>query len=219
MNPIRKIYKDKLINKNNMLPGDRKGSPDDSFLFIDSGFLSKLSKYFGGGKYIQYDLIKFCEKLVKKNNLNCKEIFYYTAPPFQSDNPSKEEKERKDKYDKFIKKLRNKNIIVKEGRCQRLKINDYFIYKQKAVDSLMIIDLMSVPLKYPKIKNIIIIASDSDFVPVIDNLKKIEINIILATYFTKKRNTNFSRSSHLINSVNKYFRISKQDFEDCLLKK
>jgi hypothetical protein len=47
MNP--KIYKDNKISNTNMLPGDLKGSPDESFskdtlVFIDSAFLSKLSK-------------------------------------------------------------------------------------------------------------------------------------------------------------------------------
>ena len=219
----RKVYKDKRFNIN-MLPGDPLGSPDESFfketlVFIDANFLSKLSKYFGNGKYLVYDLVKFSENLSKKQKLNCKNIFYYTAPPFQSDKSTKEEIKRKDGYDRFVSKLRKKGVIIREGRCQRLKINERFIYNQKAVDILLAMDLMSVLLRYPKIKRIIIISSDSDFVPVIQNLKENGVKTILYTYYEKIRNTNFSRSNHLIKSVYKYVLLSKEDFDNAPLKK
>ena len=50
-----KSYKSANVINNNIPLGDLKRSPDDYFsktlVFIDAGFLSKLSKYFGGGKY------------------------------------------------------------------------------------------------------------------------------------------------------------------------
>lgn len=199
-----------------MLPGDLKGSPDDylqeeTLVFIDAGFLSKLSRYFGKGKHITYDLVKFSKNLCQKNVLNCKKIFYYTSPPFQSNNPSQEESKRKDRYDKFALKLaQNPNFIIREGRLQ--KINK--IFSQKGVDTLMTMDLMSVPIKYPKIKKIILIACDSDFVPVINQLRELGLKIILYTYFTKRRNTNFSRSTYLMNVVSEYIKLTKKDFDN-----
>ncbi len=191
-----------------------------TLILIDAGFLSKLSKYFGKGNYLSYDLIKFSENISSKERLFCRNIFYYTAPPFQSENPSKEDIKRKERYDKFIKKLsENKKIIVREGRCQRLKLNGEFIYKQKAVDSLMIMDLMRVPIDYKEIKKIILIASDSDFVPIINYLKKIGIEVILYTHYTKKRETNLSRSNELLNVVTKYVELSKKDFDNAPLNK
>ena len=41
--------------------------------------------------------------------------------------------------------------------------------------------------------------------------KKQGIKTILYTYYEKKRDTNFSRSNHLIKSVHKYKLISKED--------
>ena len=32
---------------------------EDCLVIIDSGFLSKLSKYLGGGKHLVYDIIEF----------------------------------------------------------------------------------------------------------------------------------------------------------------
>ena len=214
----QKPYKEGNIYNNNMLPGDLNRSPDDSFIFIDSGFLSKLSKYFTEGKYITYDLIKFCENLSEKQKLICKKIFYYTAPPFQSNFPTKEERERKNRYDTFIKKLsKHFEIEIREGRCQRLSNNKEYRYSQKAVDSLMVIDLMKVPLRYPNIKKIILIACDTDFVSVVNELKEIGIEIILYTFFIGKRNTNFSRSTYLNNVVTRYIKLTKQDFDNAKL--
>ena len=193
---------------------------NETLVFLDEGFVYKLSKYFGYGKPVKFDRIYFAKNLALKQKLVCKKIFYYNAPPFQSYPSTKEEEKRKEGYDRFIRKISyNPLIIIREGRCQRLKIDGKFIYKQKAVDSLAIIDLMKVPLKYPNIKEIIIISSDSDFVPIIESLKEFNIKTILYTYYEKKRNTNFSRNNELIKSVHKYVLLSKEDFNNAPLTK
>ncbi len=219
-----KIYKSSNFNNNNMLPSDPSGSLDESFsketlIFVDEAFLSKLSKYFGDGKYLKFDRFSFSEKLAKRERLKLKQIFLYIAPPFQSQNPTKEEENKKAGYDNLIKKLKEKGIIMREGRCQRLKINEKFEYNQKAVDILLTIDLMNVPLNYPNIKRIILISSDSDFVPVIQELEKRGIKTILYTYYEKIRDSAFSRSNYLIKSVYKYVLLTKQDLDNCKLEK
>ena len=189
----------------------------ETLVFIDEAFLSKLSKYFGEGKYLKFDRIKFGENLAKKEKLICKQIFLYTSPPFQSPIPSKEEDRRKKGYDKFVNNLKKKKVIVREGRCQRLKINGKFEYNQKGVDVYLTMDLTSIPLKYPKVRRIILISSDSDFVPVIKNLKDQDVKTILYTYYEKKRDSSFSRSNDLIKSVHKYVLLKKEDFLSVLL--
>ncbi len=57
---LQKVYKPLIVNNSNILPGNLQRLPDDYFfentlVFIDAGFLSKLSKYFGNGKYLFYD--------------------------------------------------------------------------------------------------------------------------------------------------------------------
>ncbi|HIH18250.1 MAG TPA: NYN domain-containing protein [Nanoarchaeota archaeon] len=193
---------------------------EETLIFIDAGLLSKLSRYLGKGKYLVYDIIKFTKNLARKESLTCQQIFYYTAPPFQSEPPLKEEIKRKERYDKFIKKLlKTKEVIIREGRCQRLKIDGKFIYKQKVVDSLMIMDLMRTPIDCPNIKKIIILASDSDFVPIIKYLRKLNMEIILYTNYSKKRESNLSRSNELLKVVNRYVELTKQDFDDAPLDK
>ncbi|MBI2451774.1 NYN domain-containing protein [Candidatus Pacearchaeota archaeon] len=221
----QKVYKDKQSNYLNMNPGNPKGLPDESFHFqntigfIDEAFLSKLAKHFGKGKYIKFDRYSFAENIAKKQRLKCEHIFLYTAPPFQSPKPTKEEEKKREGYDKFIYKLKEKGIQVKEGRCQRLKIDGKFEYYQKAVDVLLAMDLTNVSFKFPKIKKIILISSDSDFVPVIKNLSENSVKTILYTYYEKGRKAFFSTSNELIKSVHKYVLITKEDFTNATLDK
>lgn len=219
-----KVYKEEKFNNNSIYPGDLKGSPDESFskrtfVFIDETFLEKLNKHFGNGKYLKFDKISFAVNIAKKEKLNCNKIFYYTAPPFQSEVPTPEEEKKRDGYIGFINRLKERGVIVREGRCQRLKAEDIFYYKQKAVDILLAMDLMSVPLKYPLIKRIILISSDSDFVPIVKNLEDNGVETVLYTYYQKIRDTLFSVSNYLIKSVYKYVLLTKEDFLNSPLKK
>lgn len=192
---------------------------EETVIFIDEAFIEKLSKHLGDGKYIKFDKTLFAEKLANKENLSCVRIFYYTAPPFQSPFPSKIEENKRDGYDRFINKLKERGVIVREGRCQRLKIDGSFTFKQKGVDVLLAMDLTNVPLEFKNVKKIILISSDSDFVPVVENLGKQGVKTILYTYYEKKRDTPFSRSNHLIKSVYKYVLLIKKDFDDAPLTK
>jgi uncharacterized LabA/DUF88 family protein len=78
-------------------------------------------------------------------------------------------------------------------------------------------DLMDIPLEQQKIKNVILIASDSDFVPVINRLKKLGINIFLYTYFERERNSKFSTSNKLLGAVTRYIKLRREDFHNCKL--
>lgn len=224
MNSINeKVYKIGVPDNKSMLPGDLRRSPDESYhnketlVFIDEAFLSKLSKHLGEGKYIKFDKILFSERLAHREGLFCKQIFYYLAPPFQSEPPTKEEEKKKEGHDKFVQKLRNSGLIVREGRCQRLRVDGKFEYHQKGVDVLLAMDLTSVPTLYPDVRKIILVSSDSDFVPVINYLRKLGIKTILYTYYEKNRNAPFSRSNHLIKSVKKYVILNKEILEKSLL--
>jgi uncharacterized LabA/DUF88 family protein len=192
---------------------------EDTIVYIDSGFLSKLSRHFGNGKYLKHDAINMSKILSKKQNLSCRHIFYYTAPPFQSNPPTDDQRRRKEGYDRFKVKISHfKELTFREGRVQKVKDeNGQEIYKQKGVDTLIVMDLMRLITDFPNIKNIILIACDSDFVPTIEYLKKLGIVVLLGTYFVKKRNTDFSRCNHLMQSVSRQFFIEKGDFEKSLL--
>jgi len=233
------VYKEKNTINFRMFPGDPIGSPDDFFSnklfkfrryfdygrnnsFHYEGFLDKLIQHLGEGKRLKFNKIKFAKRIAKKQGLFCRHLFYYTCPSFQSSNPTKDEANRKKGYDKFISRLlENKNISVREGRCQRLKNNKgQFEYYQKGVDTLLTIDLIHIKEDFPEIKKIIIVSSDTDFCPAIKDLRKREkIEVILYTYFDKKRKSKFSLSNELIACCSKYFKLTKNDFIACSLNK
>jgi len=183
---------------------------EKTIVFIDGAYLSFLSKYFGRGKPLRYKIEKFAVNLCNELNLFCEEVYYYTAPPYKSPIPTENEKQRQRNYDKFISKLKlaKPRVIVNEGRCQ--KIDNTF--QQKGVDTLMTMDLLRVPEK-KNVRNIIILTSDTDFVPIIKDLKKEDINVILAYFTDRMRKSAFSLSNYLWKVCNKKILIKKEYFE------
>ena len=178
---------------------------DDCIVFIDGAYLSLVSKFLGGGKHLKFDIKKFSEILAKNENLVCKEIFYYNCPPFQGTPPTDEQEKRKAGYDKFISKLDLAGIKIREGRCQMIN-NEY---AQKGVDVLLSIDLIR---KASKIKNFILVACDTDFVPAIKDIReKDKVKVIL--HYFKDKNSKFSMSDHILSVCDKKVRLRKEEFE------
>ena len=194
---------------------------EETLVFLDPGFLSKLSRYFGKGKYISYDIIRLSKSLCEKQNLNCKKIFYFTAPPFQSSPSTDEEDKRRKKHDKFISKLKKNPLIkIEEGRVQKIiDASGKIRYSQKGVDTLLIMRLSFIPIDFPDVKKIILVSSDTDFCPVIEELKSKGIEVILYSYHEKIRNTKFSVSNYLLRCCSKYIKLSKEDFDNVSLKR
>jgi len=217
----QKIYKDDKTMESMIIPGDPSGSPDDFVsvvVFIDNAYLLRLRNYFFG-QGLKYSIKNFVLNLANKNGCSVEKIFFYDAPPFQSQSPTEDEKKRKESYDKFTSYLRKEGIEIREGRTQRLKIGDEFVFKQKGVDMLLGIDMVGIAKDFSSVKNVILLSGDSDFVPVVEKLKKQKINVILWTYFERKRTSPFSKSNKLIGSVGHYIKITRDDFEISRLKK
>jgi len=167
----------------------------EAILFIDAGYVSYISKFFGGGIPLRYKLETFAKNICNSFNLECREVFFYVAPPYQSPKPTDDENKRKASYDKFIKKLKKSKIpiSVREGRLQ--KIDDSFT--QKGVDTLITMDLLKVAMK-KQVDEIVIITSDTDFVPISNDVRSSEgLKVNLAYYTDRKRKSAFSLSNHL----------------------
>ena len=182
-----------------------------TIVLIDSAYLSYVSKYFGKGKPLKYKIEKFVVNLCNELNFFCDEIYYYTAPPYKSSIPTDNEKQRQRNYDKFISKLKlvKPKIIVREGRCQ--KIDNTF--QQKGVDTLMTMDLLKLASQR-KTDSIIILTSDTDFVPIIKDIRnEHNMQVILAYFTDKKRKSAFSLSNHLWKACNKRILIRREHFE------
>lgn len=187
---------------------------DTTCVFIDGGYLSVISKHFGKGKYLTFDLNQFALTLAKSQELWCESVFYYTAPPYQSIDPTVDERERKAKYDKFINKLRRiPNFYVREGRCQKKDDG----YTQKGVDTLLTMDLFEVCNK-GNIKTIILIICDTDFVPILKKIQETGIKIILFYYSDYIRGSKFSMSNHLYTVCDRKILLELEHFKKSMKK-
>ena len=180
---------------------------DDVIVFIDNGYLKKVSSRFKSQNIFKYDIKKFAINLSKEQNLFCKKIYFYDAPPFE-DNKIKSKK-----YAEFISHLKTRNIIVREGRCQKILIDrakKIYTYKQKGVDTHITMDLLTCAFE-KKANNFILISADTDFVPVIEKIKEFNIKVIL--YCLKNKNRNFFLSNHLLDACDFVGLIKKEHFE------
>jgi uncharacterized LabA/DUF88 family protein len=174
-------------------------------VFIDGAYLSLVSKFLGGGQPIRFNIKKLAINFAKEQNLSCKEIFYYNCPPFQGTQPTEEQERRKAGYDKFISKLDLSGIKVREGRCQMIG-NEY---TQKGVDVLLSIDLVR---NASSIKNFILVACDTDFVPAIKDVRE-KNNVKVILYYFKNKISTFSMSDHILSVCDKKVQLRKEDFD------
>ena len=49
---------------------------EETLVFIDEGFLAKLSKHFGEGEYLKINYITFAKNISKEQNLLFQHLFY-----------------------------------------------------------------------------------------------------------------------------------------------
>lgn len=189
---------------------------EDTIIFVDDGFFGLVKKYLQKKTGKEKKYLQSFRNICKKENLNLRHLFIYSAPPYQSPNPTKQENFLMSRYNGMMKMLKKKKwITVREGRCQRiLNQTREFEYCQKGVDALVILDMYDIKEIYPNIKKIILIASDSDFVPVIERMKKKGIEIILYTYFERNRKSRFSTSNELLKVASRWVKLNESYFED-----
>jgi len=170
---------------------------------------------------VRIDISKFVKDISEKNALSCEHIFYYTAPPFQDERPNDEQIKRRKGYDRFVRAIGgSENLTIREGRCQKILSSSGDIeYHQKGVDSLMVFDMASFPIKFSDIKKIVMITSDTDFCPIVKEMGKLGVDVLLCTYREKKRGTKFSVSNHLIDCCSDIYYLTKEDFQNARLVK
>jgi uncharacterized LabA/DUF88 family protein len=185
-------------------------------VFIDGKYLQLIGKEFKLKKLFDsnYDINQFANTISKNQSLWCQSVHYYTAPPFQATPPTPSEKIKRTNYDKFINKLKKiPNFLIFEGRCQ--KVNGDF--HQKGVDTLLTMGLMELAIQN-KGGTIILIACDTDFVPVLNFIrKKYNIKVILYYYNDYVRGSKFSMSNEILTACDKAVLIEPEFFKKSIL--
>lgn len=186
-----------------------------AYVYIDDGYLSKISKELGEGDYLKIDYNQLAISMAKKFKYWCDRVYFYTAPPFQSNPPTKEESRRKSGYDMVMSKLvRIPNFHIREGRVQ--KIDNEF--KQKGVDTLLTMDLMELTQGQSKVNTAILLICDTDFVPILSTLRERKITVLLYYYSDYIRRSNFSMSDYLLTACDDSYLINKDFLEKAKLK-
>ncbi len=188
---------------------------EDCVVIIDDGFYKLVKREFREKNNKRVKLLKSFRNICENENFKLKHLFFCTAPPYQSKVPTRKEDFLRREYDKLVSLFGYKKwITVQEGRCQRLKVDGDYKYSQKGVDSWVVFDLARLKLDFPEVKKIILVSSDSDFAPIVREVQEKDgIEIILYTYFDKKRGSPFSLSNHLLDVCSRFVKLRLEDFE------
>lgn len=138
-------------------------------IFIDGAYFQfVLKEEFGSPKL---DLHLLSQKVSAGKEIL--RTYFYDCLPYQSSNPTPDERERFGKKQRFFAALeKNPRFQVRQGRTEyRGKDHrDKPIFQQKRVDILLGVDLVLLAAKH-QITDAVIIAGDSDFLPAIEAAK------------------------------------------------
>lgn len=192
---------------------------DKAAVFIDGGYMATITKKV----YPLSDSIprklnfeSLCRKLAEERSCELLRGYFYHCPPFQGVYPTEEEKQRKAGYDKFIHSLKQlKRFQIREGRLSKVyDEGNQPLFIQKGVDILLAIDMLKLILKRA-IQKVIIIACDSDFVPVVRAIK--EEGAIVELYHFTDGGEDFKASRYLVDEVDDDFSLSKEILHSCTI--
>lgn len=136
-----------------------------SAIFIDGGYLDKVLQHNNKAKI---DYSKMCKELSK--DVPLLRAYYYQCLPYQSSNPTEEERNAFSNMEKFLKKLSAlDNFSVKKGKLAYRGVDTEGnpIFEQKRIDTYLATDLVMHSTKR-LISHAFIITGDSDFIPAIE---------------------------------------------------
>lgn len=191
---------------------------DFSHVFIDAKYLQIIGHEFKSKGLFEedYDINQFAITISRHKDYWCKSVNYYTAPPFQSTPPLNDEKKRRTNYDHFINKLRRiPNFLIYEGRCQKVD----GVFHQKGVDTLLTMGLLE-SASEKKGETIIIVACDTDFVPVLNSIRKKHGTKVILYYFNDfVRGSKFSMSNEIMTACDEAILIIPEFFKKSVLLK
>lgn len=156
---------------------------DKSAVFIDGGYISKLTKKHFTNKDKTPKKIDFAKLgliLASKCNSELLRTYYYDCAPYISSAPTLDEKRRQEGFDKFMYSLRQLDKFeIRLGRLRKyFNQNGLPEFEQKGVDVKLAIDALNLSLK-GKIIKAIFVTGDADFVPVVKAIKDEGIEVYL----------------------------------------
>ena len=137
-------------------------------VFIDGGYLQKVIEGYGKpridhGRFADWA----CQPYERFR------AYYYDCAPFQSSNPTPEEKVRAENFERFLRALQSiPRFTVRLGRLARRDREDgSSYYEQKGVDLQMGLDIASAAL-LGRVDVVVIVSGDSDLLPAVEYVKE-----------------------------------------------
>ncbi len=173
----------------------------NTIVYIDGGYVAKVAEHLRDKTGAKMSLVDTVRNLAESQGLNCTKAYYYDAPPMAGMVPiGFRDVVRFERYKRLVRRLeRAGNFVVREGRVQRINGS----YRQKGVDALVIMDLLEEPFAEEGVDTIIILAGDTDFVPVLQRLREKGIKVILACYPPQPDTTRFGVSDYMLGACDK----------------
>jgi uncharacterized LabA/DUF88 family protein len=156
------------------------GRRERAAVFIDGGYVRAILHKFYDDRPISFSdfsdmLCQGCERF---------RTYYYICPPYQSTNPTPEERRLKSNFDRFLNQLRLlPRFEIRLGILQKTG-DPKHPYEQKGVDVLLSIDLTKVSVSRV-VDRAILISADSDFGPAVQEAKD-NMTLVTLAYFRQQ---------------------------------
>lgn len=134
-------------------------------VFIDGAYLSRILRDAYGAPRLDYAAFAtWCA-----SNFELFRCYYYDCLPYQSKNPSEEERERFSRAQKFFNALKRLDRFeVREGRLAFRGMNNQGkpIFQQKQVDLYLGVDIARTVF-HNAVRMIVLVSGDSDLLPAV----------------------------------------------------
>lgn len=163
-------------------------------VIIDGGYLDKImAEDFAN---VRVDIGKLGEEL--SGGTERLRTYYYHCMPFQSTNPTPDEKSRFASMDRFIYNLRKlPRFQFRQGKLQKIGHE----FKQKRVDILMAVDLVRMSSSH-QIEKAVLVTGDSDLVPAIEAAR--DAGVVVVLYYSEK-----ARHDELLQACDERYEITR----------
>ena len=163
-------------------------------IFIDGGYLDKILKKIGKPAL---DFSVLLSKLTEVQGEELLRTYYYNCMPYQGSPPSKEEQERYKKAMGFREALeRTPCFEYRLGTIQRIPTESGYQFRQKGVDMMMGIDMVTMSYKRV-VDSVVLVTGDSDFVYAIQSVKDAGVKTTLCYSGSQRPNTSLLKTSDM----------------------
>ncbi len=164
---------------------------DKAAVFIDGGYLQKVTEAFSDNTNPSYTLIPridfklLSDVVCPPSKAERFRTYFYDCPAYQSSPPTDEERKRVASQERYFHALNElPRFEVRQGKLNKIPSPDGGVdFQQKGVDVLLSLDLAK--LAWNKhIHRAILLTGDSDFVPAVEEAKA--AGIIIEVYYCKR---------------------------------